>query len=100
IFVGFDFNLGTLVWRNNTWVDEGLIPGIEGEPHTMHEEPDGTLWAAMSSRGVFRARRPSNNAPWSQAVVKHFFESDGLPAGHGWIFIHPGPFGPSFSCEL
>ena len=35
VFLGHDSAVGTLAWHNNQWSDEGMIPGIVGEPHSL-----------------------------------------------------------------
>jgi signal transduction histidine kinase/DNA-binding NarL/FixJ family response regulator len=99
IFIGYHSSVGSVVWRDNRWIDEGMIPGIEADPHTLHEEADGTLWVATGSRGVFRVRRPAAATSWAQAEVKNYREGAGLPTGANWVFVHAGPFGPDFSGE-
>ncbi|MBS0632245.1 MAG: response regulator [Verrucomicrobia bacterium] len=100
VFLGWDHDVSAVRYTEGKWVDEGYIKGIEGEPYSMIEEADGTLWVATGSRGVYRARRAAGAATWAGAEVKNFSEGNkGLPAGHGWVFVERTPFGPRFSTE-
>jgi signal transduction histidine kinase/DNA-binding NarL/FixJ family response regulator len=100
VFVGWDNAVTVLRHTDGTWRDDGPIPGIDGEPPSMCALPDGTLWVATSSRGVFRARRPEGQHSWAQAEVRRFHaDDDSLPRGHGWVFVEQTPFGPRFATE-
>lgn len=100
VFIGWDHVVSAIRFTDGKWVDEGQIKGIEGEPYSMIEEADGTLWVATGSRGVYRARRAVGKTTWAGAEVKNYSESNkGLPAGHGWVFVERTPFGPRFSTE-
>ncbi|HVU23365.1 MAG TPA: ATP-binding protein [Opitutus sp.] len=98
-FIAYDTTVGSIAWRDGRWIDEGVFASLESEPQSMTEHTDGTLWVGTTTRGVFQIRRPAPDAAWSAAKVRPFFESDGLPKDHGWIFVDEGPFGMIFTCD-
>ncbi|QYM80415.1 response regulator [Horticoccus luteus] len=101
IFVGWDHYVTALRFTDGRWHDEGRIEGIDGEPYSMVEEADGTLWVATATRGVFLARKAAEASSWAHARVKNYqADNNGLPAGHGWVFVEQTPFGSRFATEL
>ena len=78
------------------WQDEGLIPGVDAECYDVIEDADGSLWTGTVSKGIFRFRRPASARDWRQPEVTHFTTADGLPEGHGLVFLWPSPFGLLF----
>jgi signal transduction histidine kinase/DNA-binding response OmpR family regulator len=69
---------------NGQWVDEGRVQGISDQIRSLHEEPDGTLWAGSQATGVLRVRwaeRPGPQTVRPAAIVEHFGAADGISTG-------------------
>jgi signal transduction histidine kinase/CheY-like chemotaxis protein len=97
LFIGYDLTVASVRHEDGRWIDEGRIPRVEGEPFTLVES-DGALWIATSTRGVYRVE-PDAQGNWQKGTVHPFFESHGLPPGHGWIFVRRSSLGVHFSTE-
>ena len=100
IFVGLADRLLSAVVQNGTWMVEGVVPEVSGEVVSLLEESDGTLWSGTSTRGVFRAVRPTPTTPWSAARVNQYVDPQrprGLPKDHEQIFLFDSSLGPHFS---
>ncbi len=100
IFVGLADRLLSAVVQNGSWVVEGTVPEVGGEVISLLEEADGTLWAGTTTRGLFRAVRPTPATPWSAANVSQYVHPQrpqGLPANHKQIFLFDSSLGPHFS---
>ena len=81
---------------DGTWRPEGDIPGLAADCHDAFETDDGALWIGANSKGVFRATRPPDAADWRDASVTAFTAADGLPDGHGSIYLWRSSFGLLF----
>jgi signal transduction histidine kinase/ActR/RegA family two-component response regulator len=65
------------------WAVARTLPvPADAEIRSLVEGPDGALWAGTPTRGALRWRAPLEDAAAPPDV---FFESAGLPAGHGWL---------------
>ena len=78
---------------DGTWRPEGDIPGLTADSHDAYEDDTGTLWIGANSKGVFRATRPTGAADWRDARITAFTAADGLPEGHGSIYLWRSSFG-------
>jgi len=81
---------------DGTWRPEGDIPGLTADSHDAYEDDTGTLWIGANSKGVFRATRPPGAADWRDARITAFTTADGLPEGHGSIYLRRSSFGLLF----
>ena len=100
IFIGLADRLLSAVVRDGNWVVEGAVPEVGGEVISLLEEGDGTLWAGTTTRGLFRASRPTPTTPWPAAQVSQYVQPQrphGLPANHEQIFLFDSSLGPHFS---
>jgi signal transduction histidine kinase len=76
---------------DGSWIDEGNLPGIEADSCALHETPDGTLWVGTVRSGLFRATRGSDG--WRNPAIQRIGTAEGLPEGHGMLFLYPSPAG-------
>ncbi len=44
VYLGLAYGLARLKFKNNTWVDAGIIEGTDAEIRTMQEDSKGRLW--------------------------------------------------------
>ena len=76
-------------WQDGTWVDEGMVPGIDDDVREMAQTPDGVLWAGTPSRGILRIDLgPQGRGPMAEARVTRFAGGQGLPEDPGWTSAH------------
>ncbi|MBC7368674.1 MAG: hypothetical protein H7343_18010, partial [Undibacterium sp.] len=81
---------------DGAWHPEGDIPGLTADSHDAYEDDTGALWIGANSKGVFRATRPPGAADWRDARITAFTTADGLPEGHGSIYLWRSSFGLLF----
>ncbi len=85
VWVGLFDGLTSFRQVNGEWVDEGRIPGVTEQIRTLHERPDGSLWAGTQATGVIRVRWSDRPAPLPAlrptAMVDRFGEADGISTG-------------------
>ena len=94
IYFAHSRGVGTGVFApDGTWRDEGDIPGIDADSYDVHEDAAGALWVGTTAKGVYRAVRPAGAADWSAPAVTRFGPADGLPEGHGSIYLWPSSLG-------
>ncbi len=94
VYFAHSRGVGTGVFApDGTWRDEGDIPGIDADSYDVHEDSAGALWVGTTAKGVYRATRPAGAADWSAAVVTRFGPGEGLPEGHGSIYLWPSSLG-------
>ncbi|WP_438480276.1 ATP-binding protein [Oleiharenicola lentus] len=98
LFIGWDHDVSSMVFRDGKWIDEGFIPGIDGEPYSIVEESPTVLWVATGTRGVFRVTRTAGQK-WQEGKVRNFLENGGLPKAHGWIFVTRTSAGSVFATD-
>ncbi|MSU50008.1 MAG: hypothetical protein EXS37_13140 [Opitutus sp.] len=88
IFFAHPKGIGTGVFAaDGTWRDEGDIAGIDADCYDVFEDTDGALWAGTTGKGVYRATRAAGPSDWRAANVTRFGPAEGLPEGHGSIFL-------------
>ncbi|HVO43377.1 MAG TPA: triple tyrosine motif-containing protein, partial [Aggregatilineales bacterium] len=99
VFVGLQDGLASMRLENDTWVDEGQIPGIAVEVRTLFEEADGRLWLGNLNGGPIRLTFPhgwaGSRASGAPVGVEHFDTSQGLPVG--WVTVWPIDDAPRFT---
>jgi signal transduction histidine kinase/ActR/RegA family two-component response regulator len=67
-----------------------------GDIHTLAEEPDGTVWGAGYSRGIWRVVPPAEGAQWGEENFTGYFRRRGLPETMVWSAVFALPDGPLF----
>ncbi|MDE3246338.1 MAG: hypothetical protein KGN80_09640, partial [Acidobacteriota bacterium] len=86
IFIGLREGLTSMYRHGNgqPWTDEGKIPGISENAHTMLEAEEGVLWLGTQSQGVLRITFPKD---WQGSAasretprVERFGLEQGLPS--------------------
>ncbi len=79
--------LYALRWTGHGWQDEGRIPGISEDIHTITETAAGDLFLATRWQGTLRVRfpeagsGPAPNAPLPRPVISRYGMAQGLPSG-------------------
>ena len=85
VWVGMFDGLTSFRRVNGAWIDEGRVEGLTEQVRTLHERPDGTLWAGTQATGILRVRwtTPPEPAPAPRppAIVDRFGEAEGIPTG-------------------
>lgn len=82
-WVGGRGHLHLVRCTGGAWSLERSLPvPAETEIRSLAEGPDGALWAGTPTRGILRWRAPLGTG---DAPPETVFESEGLPAGHGWV---------------
>ncbi len=97
IFYNREFGPGTMIFTNGQWVDEGSIPGVEGESYTFLEDRPGRFWYGTVTGEVFLVQRASAATPWQAAAVRLITTAEGLPPPTGPILISMLGSTPQFS---
>jgi len=72
---------------DGTWRDDGDLPGVEADCYDVFEDAAGALWIGTTSKGVYRATRPAGATDWRSATITRLGPAEGLPEGHGSIFL-------------
>ena len=84
VWVGLFNGLVSIRWADGRWVDEGRVAGISDQVRTLHENPDGSLWAGTQATGLLRVSLEPGagpGAPRGAARVERFGAADGLIDG-------------------
>jgi signal transduction histidine kinase/DNA-binding NarL/FixJ family response regulator len=88
IFFAHGRGVGTaVVGPDLVWRDEGDLPGIEADCHDVIEDDAGVLWVGTVSRSALRVERPAGTADWRNPRVTRLGPAEGMPDGHGTIFL-------------
>ena len=88
VFFAHPHGIGTGTFAaDGTWRDEGDIAGIDADCYDVFEDAAGTLWTGTTSKGVIRATRAIGATDWRGAAITRLTVADGLPEGHGSIFL-------------
>ncbi len=72
---------------DGTWRDDGDLAGVDADCYDVFEDGAGALWVGTTSKGVYRATRAPGAADWRGATITRFGPAEGLPEGHGSIFL-------------
>ncbi|HEX8529085.1 MAG TPA: ATP-binding protein, partial [Cytophagales bacterium] len=79
--------LFVLRWTGNGWQDEGRVPGIHENMHTITETPSGDLYLATRWQGTLRVRFPLGpsgdlqKAQLQRPDIVRYGAAQGLPSG-------------------
>lgn len=94
-----DGNLYTFRRHGETWIEEGIVPGLQNLGGLL-EHADGSWWFGASFGGAVRATFPDATAssPGTPSITT-FAENAGLPTGFGWVRIFPTGDHLLFQCE-
>jgi len=57
---------------------------LDAEVRTIQQSDPDTLWLGAATRGFFRLTRRPGDPDWTNAEVKVYSETNGLPAAQGW----------------
>lgn len=89
VFVGTQYGIFSILYRNGAWADEGKLEGADSEIRSITEDEDGNLFLGMPFVGVARLRFCHDcssgkdtvyETSWKQKyVVERFDTSSGLP---------------------
>lgn len=80
VYVGLKQGLAALRHDADGWHDEGQLPGLSDEIHSIHELPDGRLLLGTQSTGVLRVQLSDAGAISKvRAQVERFGVEQGLP---------------------
>jgi signal transduction histidine kinase/ligand-binding sensor domain-containing protein len=89
IFVGLEHGLASLRLSRGKWIDEGIIPGIHEQIHTIAETKEGNLWLGTNASGLILVSFDSKTSPL-KASIKRFGINDQLPPGGSSAFSISG----------
>jgi diguanylate cyclase (GGDEF)-like protein len=93
VFIGLQNGLASIRWQDGHWVDEGTIPGMADEVHTMFQEPNGQLWLGTLSAGVIRVTFPDEQRSTTnrlQPRIERFGREQGLPRSPNLVYTAGG----------
>ena len=107
VFVGLLDGLASLRMSDGQWIDEGRIPEITEQIHTIVENDAGELWLGTSAQGVLRVKFATNaiGNDLAKPQVSRFNAEQGLPEGWIDVFststrsVFTSEFGPYFFDE-
>ncbi|NQZ83632.1 MAG: GAF domain-containing protein [Colwellia sp.] len=99
IFVGESNGLATIRWEKGSWLDEGAVPGIEGEVLTLIKDQDDTLWLGTRNNGVIRVTFSSSESNTQVPInIERFGVKQGLPSqNNNQVYTNDGT--PYFATE-
>ncbi|HEX5755045.1 MAG TPA: histidine kinase dimerization/phospho-acceptor domain-containing protein, partial [Arenimonas sp.] len=80
IYVGLKQGLAALRREADGWRDEGQLPDLSDEIHSIHELADGRLLLGTQSTGVLRVQLPAAGVlSDARATIERFGVEQGLP---------------------
>jgi signal transduction histidine kinase/ligand-binding sensor domain-containing protein len=80
-FVGEMNGLGLLSLKDNDWLDQGAVPGVEAQVRSLFEDHDGTLWLGTQNSGIIRVTFPlAENDTLTPVKIERFGLDAGLPS--------------------
>ncbi|GAA0556755.1 ATP-binding protein [Rheinheimera aquimaris] len=84
VYIGLQNGLASMRYEQGRWLDEGRVPGVQGNLNSILETPDGELWLGTLAHGVYRLTLPGqwqggNSVP---LPIKRFSSNEGLPSNN------------------
>lgn len=79
VYVGLKQGLAAMRREGGDWRDEGQLPGVHDEVHSLFEEADGGLWLGTQSTGVLRLVLEPDGSLRRPAVIERYGIEQGLP---------------------
>ncbi|MCK5856234.1 MAG: SpoIIE family protein phosphatase [Bacteroidales bacterium] len=59
VYIGLDGGIQSVYYsENNTWIDEGTIPGVSEVIRDIQEDKNGNLWMASDRQGIIYIKQP------------------------------------------
>jgi signal transduction histidine kinase/ligand-binding sensor domain-containing protein len=89
IYIGLENGLASLRLHKGKWIDEGVIPGVHEQIHSITETPEGTLWLGTNTSGLLLLKF-ENVSSLSNPGIKRFIGDSGLPDGGVSVFSISG----------
>ncbi|WP_444994694.1 diguanylate cyclase [Aliikangiella sp. IMCC44359] len=77
VYIGIRNGIGILKYENETWHNEGNIPGIDVEVRQILPTNDGKAWAGTYAHGILRISFSDNDL---KPTIERFGIADGLPS--------------------
>lgn len=82
VYVGLQNGLASMRYSQGTWLDEGQVPGVQGNINSILELENGELWLGSLAHGVYQLIIPQS---WQGGhsvplAIKRFDIEAGLPS--------------------
>lgn len=83
VYIGLESGLTSIYRKDNHWIDEGNIEGIDEQIISLSEDHAGNLWMGTSDQGVLKLSINSFNKEKNidEVMISRFDSTNGLPKG-------------------
>lgn len=81
VIIANEYGVESIYRKNQQWILEGKVEGIDDDCRIISEDPEGNLWIGTYNIGVLYKIKYDRTAPGSSYEVSRYDSLNGLPAG-------------------